>query len=146
MNYNPMITSGARRVSRFVYIDVNSIRFLDENEIEGLLKKNLIYKDNVSQLTREVNLSAFSRHIEEYLMQSPHVHTKSIVMVRQLQPTPEGIPLELYFFTNETEWKKYEHIQSDIFNYVYACAREFHLSIFQTPSGKDLKQITGRQC
>ncbi|MDE6085041.1 MAG: mechanosensitive ion channel family protein, partial [Muribaculaceae bacterium] len=146
MNYNPMITSGARRVSRFVYIDVNSIRFLDESEIEGLLKKNLIYKDNVSQLTREVNLSAFSRHIEEYLMQSPHVHTKSIVMVRQLQPTPEGIPLELYFFTNETEWKKYEHIQSDIFNYVYACAREFHLSIFQAPSGKDLKQITGRQC
>lgn len=142
MNYNPMIASGARRVSRFVYIDVNSVRFLKDVEIEELLQKNLIEKDKLSQLSHEVNLSAFSRHIENYLMKSPHVHQESLIMVRQLQPTPEGIPLELYFFTNVTEWKKYEHIQADIFNYVYACAREFHLSIFQAPSGMDIKQIS----
>lgn len=63
-------------------------------------------------------------------------------MVRQLQPTPQGIPLELYFFTSKTDWAAYEEVQSEIFDYVYATIRRFHLRLYQAPSGLDLKSIS----
>lgn len=142
VNYNPMVESGARRVSRYIYIDINTVRFLTDDEMDRLAKRGLIGKKEVKDLIKSsVNLSLFSRHIELYLENSKDVSTENIYMVRQLQPTPQGIPLELYFFINITEWKKYEHIQARIFNYVYASASEFGLSLYQAPAGKDLKQL-----
>ena len=141
-NYAPMQECQARRVSRYINIDVNSIRFLTETELNSLLELNLITKEDLNGQAPTVNLSLLSRHLERYLAEHKDVRVDEIYMVRQLQPTPQGIPLELYFFTGTTEWKCFEHLQSDIFDYIYACINRFGLAIYQAPSGNDFKQTS----
>lgn len=143
-NYQPMRTSGGRRVARYVYIDVNSVRFLNPDEIHDLRKEGLLHGDNRSE--KIVNLGVFRHHMEEWLRKRKDIVVRKgrtmFVMVRQLQPTPQGIPLELYFFTSKTDWAAYEEVQSEIFDYVYATIRRFHLRLYQAPSGLDLKSIS----
>lgn len=139
-NYAPMQECQARRVSRYINIDVNSIRFLNEDELNTLLEYGLITSEDITDSTSAVNLSLLSRHLERYLESHKDVREDQLFMVRQLQPTTQGIPLELYFFTGTTEWKSFEHIQADIFDYVYATIHRFGLSIYQTPAGNDFKQ------
>ena len=140
-NYQPMRASGGRRVSRYVYIDVNSVRFLNETELAALREENLI-NEEIAEGEKIVNLGLFRRHMENWLRNRKDIVLKRgrtmFVMVRQLQSTPQGIPLELYFFTNKTDWAQYEEIQSDIFDYVYAAIGKFGLCIYQAPSGLDL--------
>lgn len=140
-NYQPMRASGGRRVSRYVYIDVNSVRFLNESELRALREENLIIEE-IAEGEKIVNLGLFRRHMENWLRNRKDIVLKRgrtmFVMVRQLQSTPQGIPLELYFFTNKTDWAQYEEIQSDIFDYVYAVIGKFGLCIYQAPSGLDL--------
>ena len=140
-NYQPMRASGGRRVSRYVYIDVNSVRFLNETELAALREENLI-NEEIAEGEKIVNLGLFRRHMENWLRNRKDIVLKRgrtmFVMVRQLQSTPQGIPLELYFFTNKTDWAQYEEIQSDIFDYVYAVIGKFGLCIYQAPSGLDL--------
>ncbi|MDE7115288.1 MAG: mechanosensitive ion channel family protein [Muribaculaceae bacterium] len=144
-NYQPMRASGGRRVSRFVYIDVNSVRFLGREELESLAGENIISGEEISCGEKVVNLGLFRRHMEKWLRSRKEIIVKKgrtmFVMVRQLQPTPQGIPLELYFFTNKTGWADYEEIQSEIFDYVYAIIGKFGLKIYQAPSGLDLCRL-----
>lgn len=136
-NFEPMRSSGGRRVSRAVYIDVNSVRFCPDEEIARLREKGLLEGLDIPGKTRIVNLRLFRDYIERYLATDKHVNPDMLYMVRQLDPTPSGLPVEMYFFTSTTEWKEYEHIQCNIFDHIYAVAGEFGLSIFQTPAGKD---------
>lgn len=139
-NYAPMQESKARRVSRYINIDVNSIRFLTSQELDRLIELNLIQSTDLDSSAPKVNLSLLSLHLERYISNHQNIRSDEIFMVRQLQPTTQGIPLELYFFTDIIEWKNFEHIQAEIFNYVYACINLFGLSIYQAPSGNDFKQ------
>ena len=138
-NYQPMRESGGRRVERAVYIDISTVRFCTSAEIEKLVSAGMLPED--TDLSLQVNLSLLRVYLERYLSSHPSVNTDMLVMVRQLEPTPSGLPLQLYFFTNTTEWKDFERIQSAIFDHVYAVVGEFGLRIFQTPAGSDLERV-----
>lgn len=137
-NYEPMRESGGRRVERSIFIDVNSVRFLDHETIQRLDKMGLLKGVKKEDVDHMVNLGLLRRYLDAWLSKHPDVNLKMLHMVRQMEPTQSGLPLQLYFFTKYTEWKKFEQVQSDIFDHVYAVINEFGLTIFQTPSGKDI--------
>lgn len=145
-NYQNMREIGARRVARSIYIDFDSIRFLKKEEINRLMEKGLISEHALKHAQQEVNLSLFRKYLIRFLTLHPdvvHKHPDPAVflMVRQLDPTPQGLPLQLYFFTKITAWGAYERLQADIFDYVYACVSEFGLRIYQAPSGNDFRYL-----
>ncbi len=149
-NYQNMREIGARRVSRSIYIDFDSIRFLSEEEIGRLTEKGFLNEHSQKHASQEVNLSLFRKYLIRYLTAHPDVVKKHpdpavFLMVRQLQPTPQGLPLELYFFSKITAWAAYERFQADIFDYVYACVSEFGLRIYQAPSGHDMRGLRANQ-
>lgn len=136
-NFQAMRRSKARRVCRHIFFDINSVRFLSDEEISILTSKGYIVEpDAVSECP---NLRLFREYMERWLEANPNVRTDLIFMVRQMEPTTSGLPVEFYFFLSEVRWKEFEHLQSDVFDHIYASAPLFGLSIFQTPSGKDLK-------
>lgn len=138
-NFKPMQQSGGRRVMRSVYIDLNSIKFCSQSQLSELKEKGFIVDEDIEDARHTVNIELLRNYLERYLETNPNVETTMTHMVRQLQPTPQGLPLELYFFTNNTEWVTYEHIQSAIFNHVYAVISEFGLRMYQAPSGNDFR-------
>lgn len=138
-NFKPMQQSGGRRVMRSVYIDLNSIKFCSQSQLSELKEKGFIVDEDIEDARHTVNIELLRNYLERYLETNPNVETTMTHMVRQLQPTPQGLPLELYFFTNNTEWVTYEHIQSAIFNHVYTVISEFGLAMYQAPSGNDFK-------
>jgi len=140
-NYDPMKQSGARRVNRSIYIDINSVRFLSDSEIEKLITLGFVSQEDIVTGQQTVNLQLLSASLERYIQRHPDVRADQLFMVRQLQPTTQGIPLELYFFTSATDWKTYEHIQASVFDYIYASIHAFSLNIYQAPAGIDFKQI-----
>lgn len=137
-NFQPMKESGGRRVSRSVFIDVNTVRFLDSEEIEALQARGWLDGLKPGEAGKVVNLQLLRRYLERFLETNSNVNTSMTFMVRQMEPTPAGLPLELYFFLKDTEWKSFEHLQSDIFDHVYAVIREFGLAIYQAPAGTDI--------
>jgi miniconductance mechanosensitive channel len=167
-NWRGMSESGGRRVKRSLYIDQNSIRFLAPAEREGLRRIMLIDeylatkraeleawnlkldergKEPVN--TRRVtNIGTFRAYVFNYLRHHPSINAGMTLLVRQLEPGPTGLPLEIYCFTNTTAWRAYEDIQSDIFDHLLAVLPEFHLRLYQQPSGLDLTaaaaDLTGR--
>ncbi|MDE6135258.1 MAG: mechanosensitive ion channel family protein [Muribaculaceae bacterium] len=138
-NFRPMQDAGARRVSRSIYIDVDSVRYCTPEELADLAARGWISTDEAAG--RTVNLGLFRRYLEEFIGSHPKVRADLTYMVRQMEPTPSGLPVELYFFSAVTEWKKFEHIQSEIFDHVYAMVALFGLRIFQTPAGTDVRTI-----
>lgn len=145
-NMHPMQVSGGRRVSRALYIDALSVRPLIPSELSTLRASLLAegFADlipDASSPSSIVNLTLLRRYIEAYLSRDPRVNQSMLRMVRQLDPTPQGLPVELYFFTSTTVWVDYEHIQSDIFDHVYATLSRFHLRVYQHPSGTDLRSL-----
>lgn len=143
-NYQNMREVGARRVARSIYIDFDTVRFLRAEEVNTLLERGFISEHELKHAEREVNLSLFRKYLIRYLTSHPEVikrHPDSavILMVRQLAPKPQGLPLELYFFTRITAWSAFERLQADIFDHVYASVREFGLRIYQAPSGNDVR-------
>lgn len=137
-NYQPMRQSGARRVERSIYIDINTIRFLSDDELEALNNKGWLEGIPIEQASRHVNISLLRRYLEKYIARHKDINPNMLHMVRQMAPTQSGLPLNLYFFTRKTGWKDYERLQADIFDHVYAIIQEFGLRIFQTPAGIDL--------
>lgn len=138
-NWRGMRETGGRRIKRSVNIDLTTIHFCTENEKEVFIKKGWLNEsDQPLQIT---NLKVFRDYLMTYLQQHPQTHKELMIMVRQLQPTPEGVPLELYCFTNTTVWADYERIQAEIFDHVIAMTAQFGLRLFQRPSGTDI-QIT----
>lgn len=146
-NYENMREVGARRVARSILIDFNTIRFLSQEEIKDLLDSGFISEHELKHAAQEVNLSLFRKYLSRYLAKHPdvikrHPDSAVLMMVRELEPTPCGLPLELYFFTRITSWAAYERFQSDIFDYVYACVSRFGLRIYQSPAGSDIRRLS----
>lgn len=139
-NYRPMQLSGGRRVDRAIFIDVNSVRFLDKAEITSLEADGLLAPSSVRESGREVNLGLLRDYLEHFLSTHPDVNPEMTYMVRQLTPTQSGLPLQLYFFTRTTVWVEHEHVAADIYDHVYATIGRFGLSVFQTPAGTDLSR------
>ena len=138
-NWRGMFDSGGRRIKRSIFIDMNTIALCSKEDVERLAGKGLLTPD--SSTTGIVNLTAFREWLENWLKNNEKVNHGMMTMVRHLQPTVNGLPLELYFFFNGTAWVDYEHVQAEIFEYILATLPEFGLKVFQSPTGKDLKNI-----
>jgi miniconductance mechanosensitive channel len=160
-NWRGMSESGGRRIKRSLNIDINSIRFLSDEDIARLRKVNHLKEylprivDKISQSNANVsdfdmpvnglrltNVGTFRAYLTEYLKHHSQVHQEMTLMVRQLAPTTEGLPLELYIFTNDTRWLVYEVIQADIFDHIFAILPEFGLQAFQSPTGNDIRSLS----
>ncbi|WP_374630971.1 mechanosensitive ion channel family protein [Ferrovibrio sp.] len=161
-NWRGMTESGGRRIKRAINLDQTSIRFLDAEDVErlshiGLLETYLHGKSQELQrwnsslgekgrfaanTRRLTNIGTFRVYVDAYLQQHPGLHKDMTLMVRQLPPGPEGLPLELYCFTNTVAWADYERIQSDIFDHLFAILPEFGLRVFQAPTGQDMRMLT----
>ncbi len=141
-NWRGMQLSGGRRVMRAINIDMNTIRFMTDSETARLRELGLIQDEASDPAGRIVNLHLFRRYVEHYISSHPKVLSKEMLtMIRQLDPTTQGLPVQLYFFTSETEWKSYETIAADIFDHVIAIVNEFGLRIFQSPTGTDITSL-----
>jgi len=160
-NWRGMSESGARRIKRSIYIDVSSIRFQSQDEVDhftrfSLLKNYIRDKEqgladyNASLATevdaevnkrRLTNVGTFRAYAYNYLKNHPNIHKGMTLIVRQLAAGPEGLPLEIYCFTNTTDWSAYEDIQSDIFDHLMAIVPEFGLRLYQKPAGSDLASL-----
>ena len=161
-NWKGMSESGGRRVKRSINIDMNSIKFCTQDMIDRYKKFNLIKKyieDKVSDIDKHntskniidealvngrnlTNIGTFRAYISAYLSNHPQIHKDMTFLIRQLSPTKNGVPIQVYVFINDTNWINYEAIQSDIFDHLLAIAQEFDLKIFQNPTGRDFNSLT----
>jgi miniconductance mechanosensitive channel len=159
-NWRGMFESGGRRIKRALYIDQASVRFLSDEErarlrrfalLENYLarKQQEIESYNETLLAegkdpinarRVTNIGTFRAYVQAYLEAHPRVHKGMILLVRQLQPGPTGLPIEIYCFTIPTAWVEHEGVQADIFDHLYAILPEFGLRVFQQPSGADVQR------
>lgn len=135
-NWRGMRDCGGRRVKRSVYLDMRSITFCTKEQHQDFAKRGWL--EGVEREDKfVVNLHVFRNYLENYLRHHPRVSKRLTIMVRQLQPTAQGLPLELYFFSDGTEWVPYEHLQAEIFEHVFAMLSTFGLRVFQSPMGID---------
>ncbi len=160
-NWRGMSQSGARRIKRAIFIDVSSIRFQTQDEVDHF-KRFALLKDYVKNKEQELadynaglaieveadvnrrrltNVGTFRAYAYDYLKNHPRIDKNMTLIVRQLAPGPEGLPLEIYCFTNTTAWAAYEDIQSDIFDHLLAIVPEFGLRLYQKPAGSDLVNL-----
>ena len=137
-NWRGMFDIGGRRVKRSINIDMNTVRFLTPQELENYKKQPWMENFEPSG-EKEVNLYIFRHYMDWYLKNHPEVHKDMTILVRQLQPTSEGLPVELYFFTSDTAWLRYEHIQSEVFDHLLAILHSFDLRVFQRSSSSGSK-------
>ncbi|HHU7937528.1 TPA: mechanosensitive ion channel YbdG, partial [Escherichia coli] len=161
-NWSGMSASGGRRIKRSISIDVTSIRFLDEDEMQRLNKAHLLKPyltsrhqeinewnrqqgstESVLNLRRMTNIGTFRAYLNEYLRNHPRIRKDMTLMVRQLAPGDNGLPLEIYAFTNTVVWLEYESIQADIFDHIFAIVEEFGLRLHQSPTGNDIRSLAG---
>ncbi|WP_083714683.1 mechanosensitive ion channel family protein [Bacteroides bouchesdurhonensis] len=160
-NWQGMRESGGRRVKRSINIDMSSVRFCTPEMLAKYRKIQLLkdYIDKTEKVVelynkehhidnsilvngrRQTNLGVFRAYLNSYLKSLPTINQELTCMVRQLQPTETGIPLELYFFSAIKDWVPYEEVQADVFDHVLAIIPEFGLRVFQNPSGEDLREL-----
>ncbi len=163
-NWRGMQESGGRRVKRSINIDMNSVKFCTPEMLAKYRKIHLLsnYVEDTEQVVkqyneeqgidnsilvngrRQTNLGVFRAYLSNYLKNLPDVNQEMTCMVRQLQPTEQGIPLELYFFSAVKDWIPYEGIQADVFDHVLAIIPEFDLRVFQNPTGSDFRSLANR--
>lgn len=137
-NWRGMRETGGRRIKRSIFIDMTTVHFCSEREKEMFASRGWIDEAQAKPETQVVNLYVFRNYLQNYLKEHPRTHKELMIMVRQMQPTSEGLPLEIYCFSNTTVWSEYEQIQGEIFDHILAVIPEFGLRIFQRPSGNDL--------
>lgn len=130
-NWIGMQQSGGRRVKRVVYFDFRSVRLLDEELKEHLLKKHFATDKSFKAEETPTNMQLYRKYMERYLRERPEVNAELTLMVRHLEATQCGLPLEFYFFLKDKVWVNYEHILADIMEHAYALASEFGLKIYQ---------------
>ncbi len=138
-NWKGMSDGGGRRVKRALYIDVNSIRPTDKNDVERLKRDGLLPEDTPT--APSTNLTLFRCCIENELNHHPEVNTRQWLMARQLDPTPHGIPVEVYFYFKECQFVRFEHLAADCMEHFIALLPEFGLRAYQAPSGYDFTTI-----
>lgn len=136
-NWRGMRESGGRRIKRSLYIDMTTVRFCTEEEKQTFIRKGWITEEEMKKET--VNLYVFRRYVQQYIEQHPDINHDMTQMIRQMAPTTEGLPLEIYCFTNTPEWIPYENIQSALFDHLIAVMPAFGLRIFQRPAGTDIQ-------
>ncbi|MBR5235108.1 MAG: mechanosensitive ion channel [Bacteroidaceae bacterium] len=135
-NWRGMRDCGGRRVKRSIYLDMRSITFCTEEQMAEFAERGWL--DGIERGDDfVVNLHVFRNYLDHYLRHHPRVNQNLIIMIRQLQPTAQGLPLELYFFSAGTDWVPYEHLQSEVFEHVFAVLPTFGLRVFQAPMGID---------
>ncbi|WP_375618199.1 MULTISPECIES: mechanosensitive ion channel family protein [unclassified Bartonella] len=160
-NWRGMQESGGRRIKRSLFIDQSSIHFLTKEEQKYLSRFNLLENyftqkvaeidqwnaqldknhDILANTRRLTNIGTFRAYVFAYLQQHLNINPNMTYMARQLPPTENGLPLEIYCFTNTTVWIDYEQIQGDIFDHLYSILPCFGLKVFQNPSGYDFNQV-----
>ena len=152
-NWRGMQESGGRRIKRSLNIDIYSVHYLSDEEVENLKKSSLLksyienklkeikeYNANVENpldKRRLTNIGTFREYMEAWLSANPDINLEMTHMVRQLQPTPTGIPLEIYCFSAQKQWVIYERVQADIFDHVFAILPLFKLKVFQYPTNME---------
>ena len=160
-NWRGMSESGGRRIKRSLYLDQTSVHFLSNEEI-ARLRRFMLLDDYLEQKDDELrewntrlaehgkepvntrritNLGSFRAYVQHYLRHHAGIHQGMTTLVRQQQPTAEGLPLEIWCFTNTVAWGPHEGIQSDIFDHLLAILPEFGLRVFQSPSGQDMREM-----
>lgn len=139
-NWRGMFDIGGRRVKRSINIDMNTVRFCTAEELERF-KQQPWMEGFEATGQEEVNLYIFRHYLEYYLRHHPKVSQEMIMTVRQLQPTAQGMPIELYFFSADTAWLNYEHLQAEVFDHVLAIMYTFDLKVFQSPTGMDFQNL-----
>lgn len=157
-NWRQMFESGGRRIKRTLSIDASSVRFLTPSEVDSLSRFALLRdylnekKEDLERSNQELsragmdavnyrrltNLGTFRAYCMAYIKRHAEIHQDMIQMVRMMEPTAEGIPVEVYCFTNKTAWVDHERIQGDIFDHFLAVLPEIGLRLFQSPTGQDL--------
>lgn len=137
-NWRGMRETGGRRIKRSIFIDMTTVHFCSEKEKIMFASRGWIDEAQAKPETQVVNLYVFRNYLQNYLREHPRTHKELMIMVRQMQPTSESLPLEIYCFSNTTVWLEYEQIQGEIFDHILAVIPEFGLRIFQRPSGNDL--------
>lgn len=164
-NWRGMQSQGVRRIKRSINIDINSIQFVNDewrerfkkyqriaefikerqSEIETYNKEHNIDTSELINGRHMTNIGVFRRYALHYLLNHPKIDQKQTVMVRQLEPTTNGVPIEIYCFSNDIAWVNYEGIQADIFDHLLSAVNHFGLRIFQDPSGQDLRSLNPSQ-
>ena len=137
-NWRGMRETGGRRIKRSIFIDMTTVHFCSDKEKIMFASRGWIDEAQAKPETQVVNLYVLRNYLQNYLKEHPRTHKELMIMVRQMQPTSEGLPLEIYCFSNTTVWPEYEQIQGEIFDHILAVIPEFGLRIFQRPSGNDL--------
>ena len=160
-NWRGMSESGGRRISREIHLDMNSIHFLSDEELARLARFEFLHdymhakrkeleaandrqvagEDIVVEQRRLTNVGTFRAYVLHYLRNHPKVHQGMTLLVRQRPSGPQGLPLQIYCFSNDTVWGNYEAIQADIFDHLIASLPEFGLRVFQEPTGTDMKGL-----
>ncbi|MDD2216590.1 MAG: mechanosensitive ion channel [Eubacteriales bacterium] len=162
-NWRGMQEAGGRRIKRSIFIDTNSIQFCTKEMLDKLKKfdyltnyitekEGEIIQYNLDHHVDEnslfngrqlTNVGLFRIYITNYLKKHPKIHQRMTQLIRQLPPGEHGLPLEIYVFTNDTNWETFEGVQSDIFDHLLAIVSAFDLRVFQNPTGYDMRQIKG---
>ncbi|RLD51142.1 MAG: mechanosensitive ion channel family protein [Bacteroidetes bacterium] len=162
-NWKGMEDSGGRRIKRHINLDMKSIRFCTKemlekyNKIEyvtkyvGQTEKRLVEYNAARNVDnnilvngrRQTNIGVFRAYLRGYLHNHPMVHDNMTFLVRQLQPSEKGLPIEIYVFSKDQEWANYEDLQSDLFDHILAVIPEFDLRVFQNPTGDDFSKLVG---
>lgn len=140
-NWRGMFDIGGRRVKRSINIDMHTVRFCTAQEMEKFRKEPWMEGFQATG-KEEVNLYIFRHYVEYYLRNHPKVSQEMTLLVRQLQPTAQGMPIELYFFSADTAWVNYEFLQAEVFDHLLAMLHTFDLKIFQSPTGLDLQKLS----
>ena len=161
VNWRGMTSMGVRRIKRSINIDLHSLKFVDEalytrfekierirdyvrsreSEIQASNSAKNVDKSILINGRHMTNIGVFRHYIESYLAEHPNIASNETMMVRQLQPTENGIPLEIYCFSNDIAWVNYESIQSDIMDHLLAAVDQFDLKVFQNPTGGDFSRV-----
>lgn len=161
-NWRGMDESGGRRIKRSININMNSVKFCDDNmlkkfgkikiladyleqkqsELDDFNSKNDIDNTILVNGRRQTNIGVFRAYVEAYLRNNPNIRSDMTFLVRQLQPDEKGIPIEIYVFSKVQDWAAYEVIQADIFDHLIAVIPEFELQLFQNPTGADFKSLS----
>ena len=164
-NWRGMENSGGRRIARSFVIDIDTVKFCTpemlerykkyqlvtnyiiekEKEVEEYNKTNNIDNSNLVNGRRQTNIGIFRAYLTEYLANCPYINKDMTFMIRQLAPTEFGIPMQVYAFSSNKEWIKYENIQSDIFDHIFAVVPMFDLKIYQKPSSNTLEKINNSE-
>ena len=160
-NWRGMVSSEGRRIKRSININFDSIKFLNKedieklskieiissyindrrNDIDGFNSRNNVDKDLLLNGRNLTNIGVFRKYLQTYIETHSAINKDMTIMVRQLDPTIHGVPLEVYAFSSDKEWQNYEYIISDIFDHIISSVKYFDLHIFEMPSSVSIKNL-----